>query len=227
MRKFRANATRLSLKCGHDVTFEEFISYVIDAEKTGVLPNGHFTPQFQHCHVCDFPYTHVGHLETLEEDREFLLKLMKSPVCYSKDYPLNNLENQVKWYIGAKEKYRECITVDEALRRLWQKLKIRGFLHKSVRFPLTPQQSENITVPEFVRFAGKAIEVSRKLELDLKGNKRRALMEAYWSVPGVTAEPQHFHSVTFDHLEQLDLCLCVGSAAKETENQHCEFDREI
>ena len=183
VKKFRANASRLSRKCGHDVTFAEFIIYVIDAEKTGVNTNGHFSPQFQHCHLCDFPYTHVGHLETLPEDREFLLNAMDSPVDYVKDYPLENLEAQVKWYIGDKEKYGECITVDEALRRLWQKLKIRGYLHKDIRYPLTPQQSENVSVRAFVSVASKAMELSRKVSADLKGNRRLSLIEAFQSVP--------------------------------------------
>ena len=183
VKKFRANASRLSRKCGHDVTFAEFITYVIDAEKTGVRTNGHFAPQFQHCHVCDFPYTHVGHLETLPEDREFLLNAMDSPVDYVKDYPLENLQGQVKWYIRDKEKYGECITVDEALRRLWQKLKIRGYLHKDIRYPLTPQQSEKVSVRAFVSITSKAMELSRKASADLKGNRRLSLIEAFQSVP--------------------------------------------
>ena len=181
--RFRAKASRLSRKCGHDVTFAEFITYVIDAEKTGVRTNGHFAPQFLHCHVCDFPYTHVGHLETLPEDREFLLNAMDSPVDYVKDYPLENLEAQVMWYIGDKERYRACITVDEALRRLWQKLKIRGYLHKDVMYPLTTQQSEYVSVRAFVTIASKAMELSRKASADLKGNRRLSLIEAFQSVP--------------------------------------------
>ena len=181
--KFRANASRLSRKCGHDVTFAEFITYVIDAEKTGVRTNGHFAPQFQHCHVCDFPYTHVGHLETLTEDREFLLNAMDSPVDYVKDYRLENLQRQVQWYLGEKERYRACITVGEALRRLWQKLKIRGYLHKDIRYPLTRQQSENVSVRTFVSIASKAMELSKKASADLKGNRRLSLIEAFQSVP--------------------------------------------
>ena len=183
VKKFRANASRLSRKCGHDVTFAEFITYVIDAEKTGVRTNGHFAPQFQHCHLCDFPYTHVGHLETLPEDREFLLNAMDSPVDYVKDYPLENLQGQVKWYIRDKEKYGECITVDEALRRLWQKLKIRGYLHKDIRYPLTPQQSEYISIRSFVSIASKAMELSKKVSADVKGNRRLSLIEAFQTVP--------------------------------------------
>jgi len=181
--KFRANASRLSRKCGHDVTFAEFIAYVIDAEKTGVRTNGHFSPQVHHCHMCEFPYTHVGHLETLPEDREFLLNAMDSPVDYVKDYPLEDLQRQVQWYLGATERYRACITVDEALRRLWQKLKIRGYLHKDVMYPLTTQQSEYVSVRAFVTIASKAMELSRKASADLKGNRRLSLIEAFQSVP--------------------------------------------
>ena len=142
-----------------------------------------FVPLCQHCHVCDFPYTHVGHLETVPEDQEFLLNAMDSPVDYVKDYPIENLEAQVKWYIGDKEKYGECVTMDEALRRLWQKLKIRGYLYKDIRYPLTPQQSENVSVRAFVSVASKAMELSRKASADLKGNRRLSLIEAFQSVP--------------------------------------------
>ena len=181
--KFRANASRLSRKCGHDVTFAEFIAYVIDAEKTGVRTNGHFSPQVHHCHVCEFPYTHLGHLETLPEDREFLLNAMDFPVDYVKDYPIENLQRQVQWYLGEKERYRACVTVGEALRRLWQKLKIRGYLHKDIRYPLTTQQSEYISVRAFVSIGSKAIELSKKVSADLKGNRRLSVIEAFQTVP--------------------------------------------
>ena len=125
----------------------------------------------------------VGHLETLPEDREFLLNAMDSPVDYVKDYPIENLQRQVQWYLGATERYRACITVDEALRRLWQKLKIRGYLHKDVMYPLTTQQSEYVSVRAFVTIASKAMELSRKASADLKGNRRLSLIEAFQSVP--------------------------------------------
>ncbi|XP_076465416.1 uncharacterized protein LOC143297127 [Babylonia areolata] len=183
VQEFRSRPSALSLRCGHDVTFAEFIDYVVDAERTGRKADGHFTPQFKHCHVCSFPYSHVGHLETLQEDRGYLFNLTRLHPHIPPSYPLTNLEHQVKWYIKDYKRYRRCISKEEALRRLWQKLKIRGHLDASQDFPLSPKQSQNVTVHEFLSIAGAAVRASQKLpSFVLQANRRRALKEAYDTV---------------------------------------------
>ena len=63
--------------------------------KAGVYANGHFTPQYQHCHMCHYDYNYIGHLETLSEDKSYLLKEMGIEIIGDDDYSKSNLESEV------------------------------------------------------------------------------------------------------------------------------------
>lgn len=181
IRKFRPNATVRSKACGHDVTFAEYIKYVIDAERSGDHRDGHFLPQHSHCHICRFPYNYIGHLETMEEDTKFLLKAIRSPVDYNQDYGMFTMEDQARWYFGDRTRYGHCMELEEALRRYWKKLQIRGLVHKTFDFPFTAEQLRSITAADLIREGRKAVLKSRE-QGGAKGNKREALVEAFQSV---------------------------------------------
>lgn len=79
--KYRKNATQESLQRGHDVTFSEFINYVVD------LPgkyDAHWRPQYKISFPCIVNYKYIGKFETLHEDMRYLLQ---------KIYGLNNTRN--------------------------------------------------------------------------------------------------------------------------------------
>ncbi|XP_077380694.1 carbohydrate sulfotransferase 12-like [Festucalex cinctus] len=59
-------------------TFQQFISYLLDAEteKESVF-NEHWRQVYRLCHPCQVKYDFIGRLETLETDAEQLLKLLQ------------------------------------------------------------------------------------------------------------------------------------------------------
>uniref|UniRef100_A0A3P9M7B9 Carbohydrate sulfotransferase n=1 Tax=Oryzias latipes TaxID=8090 RepID=A0A3P9M7B9_ORYLA len=59
-------------------TFQQFIAYLLDpeTEKDGIF-NEHWRQVYRLCHPCQVKYDFIGHLETLEEDTERLLKILK------------------------------------------------------------------------------------------------------------------------------------------------------
>ena len=86
-------------------------------------------------------------------------------------------------------RYKLCITKDEALRRLWQKLKMRGFLLADMAYPLTPKESLAANTPTFTAMAARLINVSRERTENvqsgpgsLRDNKRLAVMDAFSTV---------------------------------------------
>ena len=75
IRKYRPGASQLSLKNGHDVTFPEFVTYVIDEWTSGRRQlDVHWRPMIDLCLPCSMEYDIVGKFETLYQDVEFLLR---------------------------------------------------------------------------------------------------------------------------------------------------------
>ena len=75
IRKYRKNPSPLSLKTGDDVTFPEFVSFVIDEWKVGKRPlDPHWRPVVDLCLPCEMQFDFIGKFETLNQDVEFLLR---------------------------------------------------------------------------------------------------------------------------------------------------------
>jgi hypothetical protein len=69
IRRYRPNALNESLSRGHDVSFNEFVQYVIDPRSSLRRPlNEHWRPYYQLCRPCQIRYDVIGKYETLEED---------------------------------------------------------------------------------------------------------------------------------------------------------------
>ncbi|XP_070175159.1 carbohydrate sulfotransferase 13-like [Littorina saxatilis] len=176
---FRPNASNHSLECGHDVTFPEFVKYVIHSQTTGHHRDGHFIPTHDHCEMCRYPYTYIGHLETVKEDMPFILKAIHSPVGYNRTYGNESLTNSFAMPLrGMRARVKSCMSLDEAARRVWKKMQIRGFIHKSIPFPLTRAHTRNISVEE-VQAAGLAASARSRKLTDTRGQKQEAAREAY------------------------------------------------
>jgi hypothetical protein len=78
-----------------------------------------------------------------------------------------------------RTKVSQCLSFDELARKLWKKWQVRGIISKHERFPLTKNQTRNITAEELATVA-----ISRAGDkIALSFQKREALREAFASVP--------------------------------------------
>lgn len=69
--KYRQNP--LTITTGSNVTFEEFINYLTDPNKT-IPMNEHWERFHKLCHPCWIQYDFIGNLETLDEDSQYILE---------------------------------------------------------------------------------------------------------------------------------------------------------
>ena len=183
VRRFRADPSEQSLRCGHDVTFPEFIRYFIHAQTTGAHRDGHFIPAHDHCDFCRGPYDYVGHLETLGEDLPYLLKAVRSPVNYSQHFASHTILDNAGWVLKRmRPRVRACMDMGEACRRLWSKWQIRGILSKAEPLPVTAGEAERVSMEAFVNRSLAALARSGP-GADLKRQKGEALREAFSAVP--------------------------------------------
>lgn len=58
----------------HNVTFSDFIDYILHIGTAGARFNEHWRPYHKICHPCQVQYDIIGHYETLANDAEFVLK---------------------------------------------------------------------------------------------------------------------------------------------------------
>ncbi|XP_056638478.1 carbohydrate sulfotransferase 11 [Diorhabda sublineata] len=76
IQKYRQNPTKEDLETGANVTFREFIQYLIDE---GVFSNEHWTPIYNLCLPCTLNYTFISHYETITEDSSTILRMVNAP----------------------------------------------------------------------------------------------------------------------------------------------------
>nr|XP_060644442.1 carbohydrate sulfotransferase 8 [Anolis sagrei ordinatus] len=76
--KYRANATKEALRTGSGVTFPEFIQYLLDVHRP-VGMDIHWEHVNRLCSPCVIDYDFIGRFETMEEDANFFLHLVKAP----------------------------------------------------------------------------------------------------------------------------------------------------
>ncbi|XP_036447443.1 carbohydrate sulfotransferase 11 [Colossoma macropomum] len=76
IRRHRVNPQPEAQEKGNDVTFEEFVYYLVDPRTQKEEPfNEHWERVHSLCHPCLIHYDVVGKYETLEQDSQYLLKL--------------------------------------------------------------------------------------------------------------------------------------------------------
>lgn len=75
--RYRVNATSESLATGRNVTFEEFVRYVIDTPD--VTSNEHWQSHVTLCAPCAVQYDYVGRFAQLEADAARLLRMLGAP----------------------------------------------------------------------------------------------------------------------------------------------------
>jgi len=64
----------------YNVTFAEFVRYVLDERAAGRTLDRHWVPQHELCRVCQYRYDFIGHHETLLRDAEFVVATLKSRI---------------------------------------------------------------------------------------------------------------------------------------------------
>lgn len=77
VKKYRENPSEKSLQAGNDVTFTEFVQYLLDPKTIEQGYNEHWKSFHDLCHPCHIRYNYIGKYESLDEDVDGFLKILK------------------------------------------------------------------------------------------------------------------------------------------------------
>ncbi|XP_022108136.1 carbohydrate sulfotransferase 14-like [Acanthaster planci] len=75
IKMYRQNATKESLATGSDVTFPEFVRYLVNAKVVNF--DGHWQPIYKMVLPCAMRFDYIGKLETGENDAKYILQKAK------------------------------------------------------------------------------------------------------------------------------------------------------
>ncbi|ESP00559.1 hypothetical protein LOTGIDRAFT_75769, partial [Lottia gigantea] len=73
IKKVRKNPSDLSLKCGHDLSFQEFLDFLLTEKDDPTKIDGHFRPTQFYCSPCIFKPHFVAKQESFKKDSEYIL----------------------------------------------------------------------------------------------------------------------------------------------------------
>ncbi|XP_060573914.1 uncharacterized protein LOC132731710 [Ruditapes philippinarum] len=121
--------------CGHDISFSEFIKYVIYTLETRRNIDPHWVEMNKNCHPCEIKYNFVGKMEEFQEDSiQILTKLgLTKMVLFlntsGKDAAVDDaIKDTLNQPFSFHTKYKSCVSFKDALLRAWKKLQIRGLI---------------------------------------------------------------------------------------------------
>lgn len=191
---FRANATRKQLVCGNDVTFEEFIKYVIHSLSTDQILNEHFNPIYRQCSPCHIKFKVLGKLETFQNDAQYIFKKFK----------LNDLSEKVSYSISVvdevtmlikynfdlvdlgRQSKRICYDRTAVAEKLWKSFQFNGYISKDIPFPINSVQNIGNSSHIAKVFQDKVVETIQEQNVtadELKKQRRESLIKAYKHLP--------------------------------------------
>lgn len=184
--EIREDASSLSLHCGHDVTFPEFVKYIILSAKRRIYRDRHFTPMYEHCRPCQIHYDFIGKFESFKNDILFLIDVWNKG--YGTNITFNDFEaktaetlakSQSKRFFQKRAKLELCMSLYNASVRSWRDMQIRGILPIQKSFPFSPEYTINQMTEEDLFMAIKKTLSTIDDKASVKNQRNEALIEAY------------------------------------------------
>ncbi|XP_053377914.1 carbohydrate sulfotransferase 11-like isoform X2 [Mercenaria mercenaria] len=184
IRMIRENPKPLSAKCGHDVTFPEFIQYVITIGHrfTSWNLDKHWLPASDICDPCFFNPHIIGKQESFMEDMKYTLKHVKLDYLLPKIMSIDPTEFEIKDEIDYSfqifSRVKTCIDIYELCKRIWTAFIFNGYLPSEVAFP-TNIDKNSLNIDSFYELV-KGVRTKYNItKADVKVKRKHALVAAY------------------------------------------------
>jgi len=173
--------------CYHDLSFEEFVRFVIWSERNRKELDAHFQVATEICAPCTMNFTFIGKMDNFKSDamlvanhfqHQSTIKMLQENLetLAKHDAIKDSIDSPFSW----KGRIKRCMNWPEATKRIWRKLQMRGLVDMDQQYPLEGKAIERTSSPLFVQ---KALDASKRSDPALlKLQKRLVFVEMYGSV---------------------------------------------
>lgn len=177
MKTIRKNASEKSLKYGHDVTFSEFVEYILP------LKDPHWAPASTLCDPCLFHPFYVAKQETFSSDMKYILRQLVYNIFSGKtDLATFEILDQIEYVFHVSENFKHSLEGMQLIfSRLWRAFQYYGFIPDGLEFP-----QEKFTVCNKTAVTQLFIEEHNKWNVSKnvsKKQKHSLMTQAYRSIP--------------------------------------------
>ena len=192
-------AIRSGKSCSVDLTFQEFLDWIISQGKSGKVLDRHWSPIFSLCLPCDVNSFILIKQESFSQDVEYALK--KVGVEKEKlDYIAQALHDHraelslpgiidTLFMTANKSIIKYCLGYIKYSRRIWISLQIQGFIDEHVEFPV--EKFDQINMGNSTYFTQVALQTLLDFPLTSKQQKQqrhRYLYKAYQAIKSETIQ---------------------------------------
>ncbi|XP_052770581.1 carbohydrate sulfotransferase 11-like isoform X2 [Mya arenaria] len=190
IKKIRPNATHEQKKCANDVTFLEFLQYIVKSSPQNM--NEHWQPVYKLCNPCLVAYSIIGKVETFGNDSHLILHtfgldnlINTTESKFSRD--VEEVKMLVKYNFDLKQNIpKGCFDNEDIAKRLWKSFQYNGYIHRLINIPIKKMQSENLAEhPKevFLKHVMWAMEHKYDHKFDIGNQKRDMMLNIYRSIP--------------------------------------------
>lgn len=179
------------LICGNDVTFSEYVKYILYAHKENIDLNPHFTSISKHCDPCLTKYTYISKMETLKSDFEYIVghwnrnfKLNMSDDVWEKQNAMLIAKTHVKISFKTFDKFGKICNLRKFLflQRTWRFLQASGIISKQYSCPFPDDAlTSAVTEKDLLRAVENVLDTQPSWEI-VKQQRKEALIEAYRTI---------------------------------------------
>ncbi|XP_064613104.1 carbohydrate sulfotransferase 8-like [Liolophura sinensis] len=142
IRYIRPNPSKFAMKCGHDVTFQEFLKFFLATESPDkkLSSDHHWTPIYKLCNPCSYGYKFIGKTETFLNDTVEIIKRAK--LGDKMDFQRSgesavkaDIVKTVEHFLNHSIRLHGCVDVGRNLWRLWYAFKAKGYIKPDSEIP--------------------------------------------------------------------------------------------
>ncbi|XP_052791471.1 carbohydrate sulfotransferase 14-like [Mya arenaria] len=187
--KVRRNATDEQRVCANDVTFAEFLQYIVATYPRKL--NEHWQPVYKICDPCRVVYDIIGKQETFTNDSNYILQKFGLgyliPTSSSKSSrATEEITMLVKYNFDLERSIKKgCFDKEDVAVRLWKAFQYNGYIHKSIDIPMKKIKSKNFTqhpTEVFLEYALWTLQYQHDQTFEIRNQKRHMMLDVYKSI---------------------------------------------
>ena len=192
---FLNDVPRTEIKCPTDITFDDFLRYVVKAATKNKTLNPHWAPIFSLCLPCEVNQYRLVKQESFSRDVECIMKELNiEPSKYNMmidalhdhriEATLPGIVKTVYFRQKSRKDFLSCIGWVGVAKRIWKSFQIQGYIDENINFPVEKFVSEE-QYANGTYLTELILETTKRRPLTKKNSKmqrRQALVSAYRTV---------------------------------------------